>query len=170
MTRHWYHYFTNYPGENGRVDYGEGLFVGYRWYDARKIDPMIPFGHGLSYTRFEYGALSIPESVASGDDVALSIDVTNDGERAGQEVVQVYVGDPESRLQRPPRELRAFEKIQLEPGETRSVRFALSPRALSYWDPEAGGWVAEPGRFSVAIGASANDIRAEGEFVLRPPS
>ncbi len=158
--------FTNYPGENGAVSYGEGLFVGYRWYEARKIEPMIPFGHGLSYTRFEYGPLTCPETVAPGSDVTVSIAVTNAGERAGQEVVQLYVGNPDARLARAPRELRAFEKLHLEPGEEKRVTFILNPRALSYWNPATGSWTADPGRFTLEAGPSSADTRSRAEFTL----
>ena len=159
--------FLHYPGESGRVVYGEGLFLGYRYYDARKLEPLFPFGHGLSYTRFAYTDLRLARtSIAPGESVEVELDVTNTGERAGQEVVQLYLRDVVSRLVRPEQELRAFAKLSLAPGETRKVRFALDARALSYWDPDAQGWVAEPGEFELRAGASSRDIRTRASFTL----
>jgi beta-glucosidase len=161
--------FLDWPGENGRSVYGEGLFVGYRWYDARRIEPRLPFGHGLSYTRFDYTNLRTShERIRAGESLELSIDVSNRGARAGQEVVQLYLRDVASRLARPPQELRAFAKVSLAPGETRSVRLTLGPRAFAFWDPAAGDWVAEPGEFELAIGASSRDLRARASVTLDP--
>ncbi len=159
--------FLNYPGENGHVLYGEGLFVGYRYYDTVDVAPLFPFGHGLSYARFDYANLSLaPEFDADGGlDVAL--DVTNAGDRAASEVVQLYLQDVESRLTRPAQELAAFAKVALEPGETRTVRLYLDRRAFSYWDPDAGGWLAEPGEFEVRVGASSRDLRLRARTTLR---
>ncbi len=152
--------FLAYPGENGRVRYAEGLFVGYRYYDAKRVTPLFPFGFGLSYTRFEYGeAVADRERLAPGDAVTVRLDVTNGGDRAGAEVVQVYVRDPRSTLQRPPKELKGFVKLFLEPGETRTVRVALDMRALAFFDDARAAWVAEAGDFEVLVGASATDIR-----------
>ena len=160
--------FINYPGENGRVLYGEGIFVGYRYYDAKKIEPLFPFGHGLSYTTFEYGRLTVPAEVAVGDDLTVSIDITNTGEREGKEVVQLYIHDIESSLVRPHKELKGFAKVSLEPGETRTVSFTLGQRDLSFYDPDRQEWVAEPGEFEVLVGSSSRDIRATGFFALKP--
>jgi beta-glucosidase len=146
--------FGNYPGADGVVRYEEGVFVGHRHHDANGIEPRYPFGHGLSYTSFAYGTLEVERD---GDDVVACIDVTNTGERAGKEVVQLYVTDVESSVPRPPKELKAFEKIALEPGETRSVRFVLGPRAFQFWGD--GGWTLEPGEFRLACGSSSADIR-----------
>jgi beta-glucosidase len=159
--------FLHYPGENGRVVYGEGLFMGYRYYDAKRVEPLFPFGHGLSYTGFTYTDLRLARSsIAAGERVEIELDVTNSGSRAGQEVVQLYVHDLAARLARPEQELRAFAKLALEPGETKTVEFALEPRALSYWDPERAGWVAEPGEFELRAGASSRDVRARALFAL----
>ncbi|MBL7165135.1 MAG: glycoside hydrolase family 3 C-terminal domain-containing protein [Dehalococcoidales bacterium] len=160
--------FINYPGENGRVLYGEGIFVGYRYYDAKKIEPLFPFGHGLSYTTFEYGRLTIPAEVAVGDDLTVRIDITNTGEREGKEVVQLYIHDIESSLVRPHKELKGFTKVSLTPGETRTVSFTLGQRDLSFYDPDRQEWVAEPGEFEVLVGSSSRDIRATGSFTLKP--
>jgi len=158
--------FTNYPGEHRRVLYGEGLFVGYRWYDTRDIEPLLPFGHGLSYTSFEYGELSVDAEQRMGEIIHAELDVTNSGARAGSEVVQLYVRDPESRLTRPWKELKAFEKVSLAAGETRRVSFVLDERALAFWDPGLHEWVMEPGEFQLLVGASSRDIRTTAKFEL----
>jgi beta-glucosidase len=159
--------FINYPGENGRVRYGEGIFVGYRYYDKKQIEPLFPFGHGLSYTSFEYADLRLStDSIAPGGDLTVSIDVRNTGARAGQEVVQLYVRDPQARLMRPPKELKGFRKVSLQPGETRRVSLTLDMRALAYFDDAAAAWVAEGGTFEVLVGSSSRDIRARAMFTL----
>ncbi len=149
--------FFNYPGENGTVLYGEGIFVGYRGYDARDIEPLFPFGHGLSYTTFEYGDASV--ATEGSDAVVVEVDITNTGSRAGCEVVQCYVRDVQARLSRPPKELKGFTKVSLGPGETATARIVLDGRAFSYYDPSRGGWVLEPGDFELLIGSSSRDIR-----------
>ena len=160
--------FGNYPGENGRVHYGEGIFVGYRQYDKSRTTPLFPFGHGLSYTAFEYANLRLqPREPGAGDAVTVSIDVTNTGARAGQEVVQVYVADPVSRLPRPAKELKGFAKVFLRPGETRAVSLTLDMRALAYYDDARPGWIAEAGEFEVLVGSSSRDIRAQTSLRLR---
>ncbi|MCP4756841.1 MAG: beta-glucosidase [Proteobacteria bacterium] len=160
--------FTTYPGENHKVQYGEDIFMGYRWYDKRDIAPRIPFGYGLSYTTFAYGPLKVGAKQKKGEAVDVKIDVTNTGDREGQETVQVYIRDIESRLVRPIKELKAFKKIGLEPGETQRVEFTLDERSLSYWDPAVKGWVAEAGEFELLAGSSAGDIRSKAKFMLEP--
>jgi beta-glucosidase len=163
--------FINYPGENGRVNYGEGLFVGYRYYDKKKIGPLFPFGYGLSYTTFGYANLRLDKAEYElGQPVVVSVDVTNTGTRAGQEVVQLYVRDVESYLVRPEKELKAFAKVALEPGETRTVTMTLDERALSFYDDAQAKWVAESGEFEVWVGASSRDVRCKAGFVLNAPS
>ena len=157
--------FINYPGENGKVYYGEGLFVGYRYYDKKQIAPLFPFGHGLSYTTFAYSNLRLSGSeFRPGDEIIVSIDVTNTGQRAGQEVVQLYVSDEASRLVRPLQELKAFAKVALQPGETQTVNLTLTGQSLAYYDPAVGGWFVEPGDFTVRVGSSSRDIRLHGRF------
>ena len=161
--------FLDWPGERGRSVYGEGLFIGYRWYERRRIEPRLPFGHGLSYTRFEYANLRLATTrLRPGAPLELSVDITNRGQRAGMEVVQLYVRDVAASVARPEKELRAFAKVELAPGETRTVRFTLAPRALSFWDPARGDWFAEPGEFELGIGASAQDLRVRASFELEP--
>jgi beta-glucosidase len=152
--------YLNYPGEGGRVVYGEGVFAGYRGFDARDIEPLFPFGHGLSYTSFSYGPLRLVAHDASAHTATVAVDVTNTGTRAGAEVVQLYVADHESRVARPPKELRAFTKLVIEPGRTATARFDLGPRAFAFWDPDTDVWAVEPGRFDLLVGSSSRDIRA----------
>lgn len=163
--------FLHYPGERGHVAYGEGVFVGYRSFDARRIEPRFPFGHGLSYTSFAYGALApARERIRSGEDLPVALDVTNTGERAGQEVVQLYVSDLEASVARPPAELAAFAKVALEPGETRRVELVVPARAFAFWDPAAGDWTAEPGAFELRAGASSRDVRSRARVELEAPA
>jgi beta-glucosidase len=157
--------FINYPGENGKVYYGEGIFVGYRYYDKKQIAPLFPFGHGLSYVSFVYDNLRLNGTTFNpGDDIIVSVEVTNTGRRAAQEVVQIYVQDETSRLVRPPRELKAFAKVSLKSGETRTVTLSLTGQSLAYYDPSAGDWVTEPGMFTLLVGSSSRDIRLTDRF------
>jgi len=161
--------FLSWPGGHGLVEYGEGLFVGYRWYDARRIEPALPFGHGLSYTRFDYTNLRLStERLRRGESLDVRLDVANVGSRAGQEVVQLYLRDVAASVARPEQELRAFAKLELAPGERREVRFTLPPRAFAAWDPNAKDWVAEPGEFEVLVGASSRSIRTRAAVRLEP--
>jgi beta-glucosidase len=157
--------YVNYPGESDVVRYGEGIFVGYRYYDQAGVAPLFPFGHGLSYTTFAYGNLTIaPQRAASGDTIGVSVDVTNTGTRAGKEVVQLYLHDVASTLPRPPKELKGFRKVALRPGETKTVTFTLTRDDLAFYDPVCSGWVAEAGKFQVLVGSSSRDIRFKGSF------
>jgi beta-glucosidase len=159
--------YINYPGENGRVRYGEGIFVGYRYYEKKKVEPLFPFGFGLSYTSFAYDNLRLSTDVlAPGERLAVSVDVTNTGQRAGQEVVQLYVHDVASTLARPPKELKGFAKVALAPGETKTVTLALDRDALAYWNDAQQAWVAEAGEFEVLLGSSSQDLRARATFRL----
>ena len=162
--------YINYPGENGKVLYGEGIFVGYRYYDKKKIEPLFPFGHGLSYTSFEYSDLEIGATeYEAKDSIEITVDVKNTGKREGKEVVQLYVRDVESSLVRPEKELKAFKKVALEPGETKTVHFTLAKDALSFFNPGRKQWIAEAGEFEILIGSSSRDIRAKGSFSLKAP-
>ncbi|MFL5762257.1 MAG: beta-glucosidase H [Thermomicrobiales bacterium] len=152
--------YLNYPGENGHVRYGERIFVGYRYYDQKRVAPLFPFGHGLSYTTFAYDNLRLSSTELGQDDhLTVVVDVTNTGRRAGQEIVQLYVRDVAARLSRPEKELKGFAKVALAPGETIPVSLTLDRTAFAYWDDRDHAWVAEAGDFEVLIGGSAQDIR-----------
>lgn len=166
--------FLDFPGEFSHTRYGEGLFVGYRWYDARRMEVAFPFGHGLSYTTFAYGEASA--SVDAAGDVTVTVPVTNIGDRAGREVVQVYTSLPGSTVQRPVRELKAFASVALEAGETREVTLTVRREDLAYWNIAADRWVVEGGAYAVDVAASSRDLRSsatveiEGDTVVMPLS
>ncbi|OQA42270.1 MAG: Thermostable beta-glucosidase B [Chloroflexi bacterium ADurb.Bin325] len=152
--------FINYPGGHGEVRYGEGLFIGYRYYDMKEQPVLFPFGHGLSYTTFEYGAPRVSAArFRDVDGVTVSVDVTNTGKVAGKEIVQVYVHDRAADLVRPVKELKGFAKVALQPGETRTVTIPLDFRAFAYYHPAYAQWITEDGAFDILVGASAADIR-----------
>jgi beta-glucosidase len=151
--------YLNFPGENHAVRYGEGLFIGYRYYDAKALDALFPFGYGLSYTTFAYENLEISaQNFKDIDGLSVSVDVTNTGDVAGKEIIQLYVRDHESRLVRPHKELKGFAKVQLEPGETKTVTISLDKRAFAYYDPAYQQWITESGEFDILVGRSAADI------------
>ena len=165
--------FPSYPGVAGRARYAEGVYVGYRHYDANEVEPRFCFGHGLSYTRFEYGdlGLSLGDQAAAGEPdtgalVVATVDVTNVGDRPGREVVQLYVRDVDASVARPEQELKQFDKIALAPGETRTVSLGLHPRAFSFWDAGRPGWVLEPGEFEIRVGSSSRNIHTTGTIRL----
>ncbi|MBI1817462.1 MAG: glycoside hydrolase family 3 C-terminal domain-containing protein [Deltaproteobacteria bacterium] len=157
--------FINYPGENGEVVYGEGIFVGYRYYDTKEITPLFPFGHGLSYTTFAYSDAATAHLDGA---VEVTVTVANVGERTGTEVVQLYVRDREASLARPDKELKAFAKIALRAGERTTVRFRFGQRAFAFYDPARANpkWIAEPGEFEFLIGSSSRNIHAVVPFAL----
>ncbi|MYR31770.1 beta-glucosidase [Nocardiopsis alba] len=155
--------YLNFPGEHGHVRYGEGVFVGYRYFDTLDRPVAHPFGHGLTYTTFAYSDLEVTET--GGDAWTVAFTVANTGGRAGQEVAQMYVGLPQSHPTRPVRELRGFAKTALEPGESVRVELPLTGRDLSTWDPEHGRWSLAAGTYTVSVGASSRDIRLTGEAV-----
>jgi beta-glucosidase len=152
--------YLNFPGEAGKVRYGEGLFIGYRYYDARRIPVQFPFGYGLSYTTFEYANPKVSASTFKDvDGVTVTVDITNTGKLAGKEIVQVYVHDQQSMLVRPEKELKGFTKVALQPGETKTISIALDFRAFAYYHAEYKQWITEDGDFDLLIAASATDIR-----------
>ena len=156
--------FTSYPGERGQVRYGEGVFVGYRWYDARRVEPRFCFGHGLSYTTFtlEPPVVSSRElrvaELARGTTVRVGVRVRNTGDRRGAEVVQCYVHDAEASVARPPHELKAFAKVWLDPGAAADATLELDRRSFAFWNVEHDDWVVEPGEFELRIGTSSRAI------------
>jgi beta-glucosidase len=153
--------YLDFPGDGDIVRYGERLFIGYRWYDARDLPVAFPFGHGLSYTTFEYrNAHASRASFAASDEITVAVDVVNTGSRSGSEVVQLYVQDVAASVRRPDKELKGFARVWLEPGEARTVHVELDRRAFAYWDPTIGDWLVEPGDFDLLLGSSSRDIRA----------
>jgi beta-glucosidase len=163
--------FLDVPGgADLRLGYGESVFVGHRWYDARAIAPRFPFGHGLSYARFEWSALRVArDAVAPGEPIACEIDVANTSTRPGREVVQLYASDVDASVRRPLRWLVAFEKVALAPGERRTVRFDVPARALSFWDVAGKGWRLEPGRFELAAARSSRQFVASAAVEIVNP-
>lgn len=158
----------NFPGENGQVRYGEGLFIGYRYYDARQIPVQFPFGYGLSYTTFAYGNPKVSTTrFKDVDGVTVSVEVTNTGSVAGKEIVQVYVHDQKSGLVRPQKELKGFSKVELQPGETKTVSIKLDFRAFAFYHPKYKQWITEDGEFDILIGASSADIRCTQTVTLQ---
>ena len=149
--------FTSYPGDGTTMSYDEGVFVGYRWYDARSIEPQWPFGHGLSYATFEWSAARMVET---GEERSVEVEVTNTADRAGAEVVQAYVEPPSASVERPPRELAGFAKLELGPGETATATIELPPRVFARWDEERSEWFVDPGSHVVHLGASSRDLRS----------
>ena len=153
-----------YPG-NDKVYYDEGIFVGYRHFDTKDIKPLFPFGFGLSYTTFTYENLTINKEKVSGDDVIkVSIDITNSGKVEGKEIVQLYVQDVKSSIERPTKELKGFEKIFLQPNEMKTVIFELKKEDLSFYNETVNSWVVEKGAFNILVGSSSRDIRLQGEI------
>lgn len=152
-----------YPGLNGKVRYAEGVFIGYRHYDRAGIAPLFPFGHGLSYTSFELDGF---DGKVTSNGATVRLTVTNTGDRIGSTVVQIYVGDAEASLSRPLRELKAFRKIELNPGQTRELCFELPPRAFAFFDTGKRCWRVEAGEFKIFAGFSAGDLRTIATVTL----
>ena len=157
------------PGVDHKQVYRDDIFVGYRWSDLQKdSETLFCFGHGLSYTTFEYGKVLLDrKQMTAADTLRVRLTVKNTGNRAGAEVVQLYVSDLKSALPRPLKELKGFRKVMLQPGESREVEFLLDRTSLSYFDDAKHEWVAEPGRFEVLVGASSGDIRSKAGFELK---
>jgi beta-glucosidase len=162
--------YGNYYPEPGkaRVDYREGIFVGYRGYEQNGTKPLFPFGFGLSYTTFRFANLSVQPDGASGKGrrYVVSADVTNTGKREGAEVAQLYISAPSGSVPRPPKELKGFVKVNLKPGETRRVVFALDARSFAYFDVNEKQWVAPAGKYSLLVGDSSEEINLNGEVRL----
>jgi beta-glucosidase len=150
------------------VDYKEGVFIGYRWYEAKKIAPLYAFGHGLSYTTFAYKNLTVTPGVLAPDGrISIEFDVTNTGKVAGTETAQVYVHDPKSAVPRPEKELKGFGKVTLQPGETKNIRVRLTQGAFAYWDVATHAWKAEPHEYAILVGAASDAIKLEGKVTLQ---
>jgi beta-glucosidase len=156
--------FLNFPGEGDRVEYKEGIFVGYRYYDKKEIEPLFPFGYGLSYTSFEYTGISVDkQELLDNETLTVKISVKNTGKAAGKEVVQLYVRDVESSVIRPDKELKGFAKVDLQPGEEKTVEIKLVKRAFAYYNTELHDWYVESGVFELLAGGSSRDIVLKAE-------
>lgn len=167
------HALGTYPGEKRAdsdivdIEYKEGILVGYRWHDTKKIKPLFAFGHGLSYTTFEYGKATADKTETTDGKVTFTVPVTNTGAVAGAEVVQLYISDPKCSVLRPTKELKGFAKVYLQPGETKNVEISIDRGALSYFDAESHSWVAEPGQFVAMIGTASDNIKSTVKFKLK---
>ncbi|QGN34612.1 glycoside hydrolase family 3 C-terminal domain-containing protein [Microlunatus sp. Gsoil 973] len=165
--------YLNFPGGDGIVRYGEGIFIGYRGYDRSEQEVSFPFGHGLSYTSFQISEPSavVQGSVESGDlIVTITATVTNTGRRGGAEVVQAYVGDPLSIVPRPVRELKAFARVELQPGESADVAMTLDERAFAFWSERLNRWAVEAGEFVISVGSSSRDLAGSTSIMIDAPS
>ncbi len=159
---------SKHRGDTINVEYKESIFVGYRWLEKQKTKPTFSFGHGLSYTTFEYGKVEASSKTVNADGtITFTISVKNSGSREGKEVVQLYIADLKSSLPRPVKELKGFKKVSLKPGESQTVSFTIDSEALSYFDDKKHEWVAEPGDFEAHIGSSSSDIRSKVKFTLK---
>ncbi|MED0963558.1 glycoside hydrolase family 3 C-terminal domain-containing protein [Bacillus paramycoides] len=151
--------YLNFPGEGDKVEYKEGVFVGYRYYDMKNIEPLFPFGFGLSYTNFEYSNISIDKKeIKDTDTVSVRVNVKNTGSTVGKEIVQLYIKDVESTMIRPEKELKGFEKVALQPGEEKTVSFTLNKRSFAYYNVELKDWHVETGEFEILVGKSSKEI------------
>lgn len=159
--------YLNFPGEGDRVEYREGIFVGYRYYDKKQMEPLFPFGHGLSYTTFEYSNMWVSRREMNDDEtVEVRVKVKNTGNVKGKEVVQLYIRDCESTVNRPEKELKGFEKVELEPGEEKLVSFILDKRAFAYYNIELKDWHVESGEFEILVGKSSRDIILREKIIV----
>jgi len=163
--------YLTFPGNGVDADYQEGIFVGYRWYDSRNMDVLFPFGYGLSYTNYAYSNLKLSKSsLKDTDTITVSVDVTNTGAIAGKEIVQLYISDKTGAAVRPVRELKAFEKVSLQPGETKAVTFELEKRAFAWYNTQINDWYCAPGAYEILIGKSSREILLRQEVTLTESS
>ncbi|WP_410512248.1 glycoside hydrolase family 3 C-terminal domain-containing protein [Paenibacillus sp. BR2-3] len=159
--------FLNFPGEGDKVEYKEGIFVGYRYYDKKEMEPLFPFGFGLSYTQFQYGDLRVSSSrIKDTETLQVSVTVQNTGNRPGKEIVQLYVSDIESSVIRPLQELKGFQKVELQPGEQKEVTFELNKHSFAYYNVSIADWHVESGTFQISVGSSSRDIRLSGSVEI----
>lgn len=157
--------FGNYPGDGEKVEYKEGILVGYRWFDTKNIEPQFPFGHGLSYTNFAYSNLKLIRGKAG--ELTVKFDIKNTGTRDGSEAAQVYVQDVQSSLSRPEKELKGFDKIFLKAGEKKTISINLKQDAFAFYEPKKSVWIAEKGDFNILVGSSSRDIRLKGDYRIK---
>jgi beta-glucosidase len=156
------------PGQTPHVKYAEGVYVGYRYYTTKHVEPLFPFGFGLSYTTFRFSNLKVsPETASADGPITVSFDVTNTGQRKGAEVAQLYVGDPSAKIDRPVKELKGYKKVRLDPDKTEHVTLTLNRRSLAYWDTASNNWRVDPGKFVVYVGDSSEHTPLEASFEVR---
>ncbi|MDO3643822.1 glycoside hydrolase family 3 C-terminal domain-containing protein [Mucilaginibacter sp. L3T2-6] len=161
------HALNAYPGENLSVEYKEGLMVGYRWFDTKKIEPLYCFGYGLSYTNYQYQSITIAKKAyKAGENIAAVIKLKNTGKFAGKETIQLYVSKANSMVERPAKELKAFKKVMIRPGETANVALSVPVKDLAYFDTKTSGWVVEPGKYTLLAGGSSGDIKVTGNITV----
>ena len=159
--------FPHFPGDFGETVYGEGIYVGYRYYDTVEVEPLFEFGYGLSYTTFEVGSITLSSDsllIESNQSIQVSVDITNTGTCSGKEVVQLYVHDVRTSVRKAEKELKGFEKVALAPGEKKTLTFDVDANALAHFDTRLGRWCVEPGRYQILVGTSSRNIHAAGEF------
>ncbi len=150
------------------VRYTEGIFTGYRWYEKNNIEPLYPFGFGLSYTHFDYDDMKVSkENISEQDTLCVRVMVKNTGSHNGMETVQLYVQDVECSVPRPLKELKGFKKVEIEAGQSSTVEFTLTLRDLSFWNPQTKNWTAEKGQFILSVGASSKDIKLQKTITLQ---
>ena len=160
--------YLNFPGYDSRVEYREGVYVGYRYYDTKQMEVLFPFGHGLSYGRFAYSNLRLDKAgMRDTDTVRVTVDIRNEGKATAKEVVQLYVRPLDGEVPRPVHELKGFEKIVLQPGKTKRVTFTLGKRAFAYYSAALSDWHVETGRYEIQVGASSRDIRLTEEIAVQ---
>jgi len=161
--------YINFPGDRDKVEYREGVFVGYRYYEKKEIPVLFSFGHGLSYTSFEYSELTVDRAEALDTDcVTVAVNIKNTGSRAGKEIMQLYVAPKSNTVVRPLKELKGFKKVTLNPGEEKTVTFSLDKRSFAFYDADLKDWRVESGIYGILIGASSQDIRLEKDITVNP--
>jgi len=159
--------FSTYKAKDSITEYSDGIFVGYRHFDKYNIEPLFPFGFGLSYTAFSFDNLKLnSQSMKQNDELKFSVDIKNTGNIDGSEIIQVYISDLKSSLERPLKELKAFKRVFLKKGESKKIEFSIDKSALSFFDPEGKTWIAEPGDFEILVGSSSRDIKLRQKFTL----
>jgi beta-glucosidase len=158
--------YGNYPGDNLHVTYAEGIYVGYRYFDKQNVAPQFPFGHGLSYTSFDYRKLKVAPGSGDSSVAQVTVTIRNSGKRSGAEVVQLYIHDGHSKVDRPVKELKGFERVELKAGESKDVTFTLDRDSFAYYSMAKHEWIAEPGKFEILVGTSSRDIRLKALFNL----
>ena len=157
-----------YPSKNSELSYDEGIYVGYRYYDTKNVEPLFPFGYGLSYTEFKYNNISLSKDIISINEVLkIKATIKNTGNYDGDEIVQLYIRDVKSKIDRPFKELKGFKRINLQQGESKTIEFEIDKTALSYYDADKKQWIADAGEFEVLIGSSSKDIQLKKKFELK---